>query len=60
METDSEISSEHVTNNKAVRNTLLERGIRPETLPAEEDIKKAERKLNTENKKALKDPDTLQ
>jgi hypothetical protein len=33
------------TNNQAVRNTLLERGIRPETLPASEDVKKVERRL---------------
>jgi DNA-damage-inducible protein D len=40
MHNEQAISSEHVTNNKAVRNTLIERGIRPETLPAAEDIKK--------------------
>ena len=34
---------EHVTNNAAVRNTLLERGIRPESLPPGEDVKKVER-----------------
>lgn len=33
------ISTEHITNNKAVRNTLLERGIRPEALPPAEDKK---------------------
>ena len=29
METESAISNEHITNNKAVPNTLLERGIKP-------------------------------
>jgi len=55
----SAISSEHITNNKAVRNTLLERGIRPETLPAAEDIRKVERRLASEQKKSLKNPDGL-
>ncbi len=30
------ISHEHITNNRAVRKTLLDRGIRPEALPSEE------------------------
>ena len=53
------ISGEHVTNNEAVRNTLLERGIRPESLPAAEDVKKVERRLASEEKKSLKNPDAL-
>src|SRR5688572_19423080 len=48
------ISGEHITNNQAVRKTLLERGIRPETLPAAEDVKKVERRLSAERKKSLK------
>jgi len=59
MQSESAISSEHITNNQAVRNTLLERGIRPETLPAAEDVKKVERRLDSEEKKALKKPDGL-
>ena len=35
-----QISAEHITNNRSVRKILLERGIRPEELPPEEDIKK--------------------
>jgi DNA-damage-inducible protein D len=42
-----------------VRNTLLERGIRPESLPPEEDVKKVERRLQSDDKKSLKKPDTL-
>ena len=53
------ISGEHVTNNEAVRKTLLERGIRPESLPAAEDVKKVERRLVSEERKSLKNPDAL-
>jgi DNA-damage-inducible protein D len=44
------ISNEHITNNQAVRKTLVERGIRPETLPAAEDVKKGERRHAMEEK----------
>jgi DNA-damage-inducible protein D len=60
MGTEQEISGEHVTNNEAVRDTLLERGIRPESLRPEEDVKKVERRLTSEEKKALKNPDTFE
>ncbi len=59
MSTERTISSEHITNNEAVRRTLLERGIRPEKLPAAEDVKKVERRLVSEEKKSLKNPDAL-
>ncbi len=59
MQSESAISSEHITNTQAVRKTLLERGIRPETLPAAEDVKKVERRLTSEEKKSLKNPDAL-
>jgi DNA-damage-inducible protein D len=59
MEREVQISKEHITNNQAVRNTLLERGIRPESLPPEEDVKKVERRLQSEDKKSLNKPDTL-
>ena len=59
MATEAAISREHITNNEAVRRTLLERGIRPETLPPAEDVKKVERRLASEEKKALKNPDSL-
>ena len=54
------ISTEHITNNEAVRNTLLSRDIRPENLPAAEDVKKVERRLASEDKKSLRNPDTLE
>lgn len=59
MNTETHISREHITNNEAVRRTLLERGIRPEALPPAEDVKKVERRLSAEDKKALKNPDAL-
>ncbi|WP_457646970.1 DNA damage-inducible protein D [Profundibacter sp.] len=59
MRTETRISSEHITNNQAVRKTLLERGIRPETLPPAEDVKKVERRLNSDERKTLKNPDVL-
>lgn len=45
------ITHEHVKNNKDVRDLLGKRGIRPESLPAAEDIKKIERRLVSETKK---------
>ena len=59
MSTENEISNEHVTNNKTVRNTLISRGITPEKLPPQEDVKKVERKLNSDNKKSIKNVDKL-
>lgn len=59
MSTEAAIANEHITNNRAVRNTLLNRGIRPESLPPAEDVKKVERRLTSEQKKSLKDPDAL-
>jgi len=56
MRNEQQISREHVTNNKSVRKTLLERGIRPEILSPEEDIQKVERKLKSQTKKDLKNP----
>jgi DNA-damage-inducible protein D len=59
MDSEAVISKEHVTNNQAVRDTLLQRGIRPESLPPSEDVKKVERRLSAADKKALKKPDAL-
>ena len=46
-----EIGKEHVDNNAAVRDMLLQRGIVPEQLPPGEDVKKVERKLKSEEKR---------
>ena len=59
MRSEAAISQEHVANNQAVRQTLLGRGIRPEDLSPEEDIRKVERRLAAEDKKSLKKPDVL-
>lgn len=48
------ITSEHVQNNVGVRDMLGQRGIKPEQLPPEEDIKKLERRVKTEEKKIVK------
>ena len=52
---ESSISNEHVENNQAVRRMLIERGVKPESLPTAEDVKKIQRKLNADEKKLLKD-----
>lgn len=59
MKTENQISDEHITNNKTVRETLVSRGIVPENLPPEEDVKKVERKLKNEQKKALTNDDSF-
>jgi len=48
------ITSEHIKNNKNMRDMLAKSGIRPESLPPEEDTKKLERKLKSEDKKLPK------
>lgn len=45
------ITKEHIQNNKSIRQMLGQRGIRPEELPAAEDIKKVERRVAGKNKK---------
>lgn len=59
MTTERAVSAEHVSNNRAVRETLLSRGIRPETLPPDEDVRKVERRLASEERRALANPDAL-
>ena len=48
------IKGEHVSNNKAVREMLTQRGIYPENLPPAEDIKKLQRRVASEEKKLAK------
>ncbi len=47
------ITNEHVKNNKDTRDLLKKRGIFPENLPQEEDIKKVGRRIASEDKKFL-------
>lgn len=51
---ETKISKEHIDNNIAVRKILQERGVKPENLPAAEDIRKVQRKLDSDAKKILK------
>lgn len=51
---ETSITREHVQNNVSVRNMLGQRGIRPEELPAAEDIKKVERRVASDDKKIEK------
>jgi DNA-damage-inducible protein D len=59
LDTERAISDERMKNNQAVRSTLLQRGIRPESLPPAEDVKKVERRLAADDKKSLGNPDSL-
>ena len=54
LQGESAITKEHVQNNKSVRDMLGQRGIKPENLPPEEDIKKLERRVKTDEKRLEK------
>ncbi len=54
LNTENSISEEHIQNNTDVRNLLVKRNIQPENLPPAEDIKKVERRLESEKKKLPK------
>lgn len=54
MQGERAITKEHVQNNQSVRDMLGQRGIKPEQLPAEEDIKKLERRVKSEEKRLEK------
>lgn len=47
------ITDEHVDNNHSVRTMLGDRGIKPEELPAAEDMKKLERRVKREEKNLM-------
>lgn len=52
---DRAITKEHVTNNSEVRSILLERGVKPESLPPAEDVKRVQRRIDKTEKEILKD-----
>lgn len=54
LQGEAPITREHIQNNQSVRQMLGERGIRPEELPAAEDIKKVERRVVSNEKKIEK------
>lgn len=60
MNSEEAISQEHVTNNQAVRQILIERGIRPEFLNPAEDINKLERRIISQDKDASISPAILE
>jgi DNA-damage-inducible protein D len=51
MKGENPITDEHVQNNQDIRDLLIRRGIVPENLPPEEDLKKLERKAKTSEKR---------
>jgi DNA-damage-inducible protein D len=53
------IQREHIDNNLAVRRILNERGVKPENLPPDEDVKKVERRIKSDDKKAVAKPDKI-
>ncbi len=55
MKGENQITHEHIENNKAVRKMLIQRGVKPEQLPPDEDVKKLQRKLESDKKKVLTD-----
>ncbi len=57
---DNQITKEHIENNLAVRKILHDRGVKPEQLPPAEDVKKVERRLESEEKKILKEVKKIQ
>ena len=54
MQGEDPITAEHVQNNQDIRDLLLKRGIRPETLDPEEDLTKLERRVKSQEKKIAK------
>lgn len=54
MHGENAITVEHIQNNESVREMLDQRGIKPENLPPEEDLKKIERRVNSDEKKLEK------
>lgn len=54
LKSEPSITKEHIQNNSDVRQLLMKREIVPEQLPADEDVKKVERRLESEKKKLPK------
>lgn len=54
LQGEASITTEHIQNNRTVRQMLGQRGIQPENLPPAEDIKKVERRVASDEKKIAK------
>lgn len=52
---ESQITGEHIDNNRAVRKILIDRGVKPEALPPSGDVKKIQRKLESDEKRLFND-----
>ena len=59
LNAEPDITREHVKNNEDVRKILTDRNIRPEALPPAEDVKKAERRMKSDEKKLPKQASRL-
>ena len=59
LQGEGSITTEHVQNNRTVRQMLGQRGIQPENLPPAEDIKKVERRVTSDEKKIAKSTSKL-
>ena len=59
LQGEQSITREHVQNNISVRDMLGQRGILPENLAPEEDLKKLEQRVKSEEKKLAKTTRTL-
>lgn len=59
LQGETAITDEHIQNNQSVRVMLGQRGIKPENFPPEEDLKKLERRIKTEEKKLIVDSGKL-
>ncbi|MCA6509043.1 MAG: DNA damage-inducible protein D [Pseudanabaena sp.] len=59
LQGERDITQEHMQNNASVRDMLGQRGIQPENLPPEEDLKKLERRVKSAEKKLAKDTKLL-
>lgn len=53
LQGEGSITTEHIQNNRSVREMLGQRGIKPEALPPSEDIKKLERRVKSHEKKII-------
>lgn len=60
LTSETAITSEHVKNNSDVRNLLTQRNIIPEKLAAAEDLKKIERRHDSEAKKLPRNTESLE
>jgi DNA-damage-inducible protein D len=51
LQGEEHITGEHIQNNQDVRDLLVKRGIRPESLPPDEDLKQLERRVKSQERR---------